>query len=72
MYSPLYINRDLTVPRNIRSQTLAFQQTCTATPQTVYYYNGGPMQAPYISEVTHCPVDLSPDVYVVSGTLTTL
>jgi uncharacterized repeat protein (TIGR01451 family) len=72
MYSPLFVNRDLTVPARIESQTLAFRQTCSGTPQTVYYYNGGPMQAPYIGDAAYCPIDLSPDVYVVSGTLTTL
>jgi uncharacterized repeat protein (TIGR01451 family) len=70
MYSPLFVNLNLTIPRRIESQTLAFVQTCTATPQTVHYYNGGPMQAPLISDLTYCPFELSPDVYVVSGSLT--
>ncbi|MDR1644686.1 MAG: FG-GAP-like repeat-containing protein [Tannerellaceae bacterium] len=69
MYSPLFVNLDLTIPTQIESQTLAFTQTC-GTPETVYFYNGGPMQAPYISDATYCPIDVSPDVYVVSGTIT--
>jgi uncharacterized repeat protein (TIGR01451 family) len=35
-------------------------------------YNGGPMQAPFVSDETLCPIDLSPDIYIISGTLTEL
>jgi uncharacterized repeat protein (TIGR01451 family) len=42
----------------------------TANNTTLQYYNGGPIQAPYISESTYLPIDLSPDVYVVGGTIT--
>ncbi|MDR2118071.1 MAG: DUF11 domain-containing protein [Tannerellaceae bacterium] len=70
MYSPLFVNLDLTVPDRIESQILTFTQTCAGVPETVHFYNGGPMQVPYISDATYCPIDLSPDVYVVGGTIT--
>jgi len=67
MYSPLLVNLDLTIPRTVQQPTLTFT---LPNSSTVQYYNGGPMQAPYISESTYWPVDISPDVYVVSGTIT--
>ncbi|MDR3269162.1 MAG: DUF11 domain-containing protein [Tannerella sp.] len=73
LYSPLTINTDLTVPASVQSGNLAFTQTCNEyAGNTVQYYNGGPMQAPYINGTSHCPVDLSPDVYVIGGTITFL
>ncbi|MDR2126025.1 MAG: DUF11 domain-containing protein, partial [Prevotellaceae bacterium] len=65
-YSPLHVNADLTIPTRIKPVNLTFTRTDNST---VEFYNGGPMQAPYVSEETYLPIDLSPDVYVVSGTL---
>jgi hypothetical protein len=66
LYSPLHVNTDLTVPPTVASAGLTFYLPDN-TP--VQYYNGGPMQAPYINEATHRPIDLSPDVYVSGGTV---
>jgi hypothetical protein len=67
MYSPMLINTDLTVFQNVASADLTFYLT---NGDSVKYYNGGPMQVPYISDETFLPIDLSPDVYIVSGTIT--
>ncbi|MDR2472664.1 MAG: FG-GAP-like repeat-containing protein [Tannerella sp.] len=64
MYSPLHINLDLTVPDTIKSVNLTYTKP---DGTEVQYYNGGPMQAPFISETTFEPLDLTPDVYVVGG-----
>jgi len=53
----------------IQSQNLDFQQTCGNNIKATYY-NGGPMQAPFISAQIHCPFDFSSDVFVVSGSRT--
>ena len=66
LYSPLWVNLDLTVPDTIQLQNLDFQQTCGNGIKATYY-NGGPMQAPFISSTTHCPFDFSSDVFVVNG-----
>ena len=66
LYSPLWVNLDLTIPETIQSQHLDFHQTCGGGVQMTYY-NGGPMQAPFISAQTYCPFDFSSDVFVVSG-----
>ena len=71
LYSNLLVNNDLTIPDTIKPINLTFNQTCPGGT-TVQYYNGGPMQAPYISDATYCPIDLSPDVYIVSGSITLL
>ena len=71
LYSNLYVNEDLTIPDTIKPLNLTYIQTCSGG-DTVRYYNGGPMQAPYISENTYCPIDLSPDVYIVGGSITLL
>jgi uncharacterized repeat protein (TIGR01451 family) len=68
MYSPLWVNTDLTIPETVPLQTLPLVD-CYG--KTVTYYNGGPMQAPYIDDASFCPVDLSPDVFVVGGSITT-
>jgi hypothetical protein len=66
MYSPLLINTDLTVFQKVASPNLTFH---LQNGDSVKYYNGGPMQAPYISDETYLPIDLSPDLYVVNGTI---
>jgi uncharacterized repeat protein (TIGR01451 family) len=66
LYSNLHVNSDLTIPRTVQPVNLTFTRPDLTTVQ---YYNGGPMQAPYISDETFSPIDLSPDVYVVSGTI---
>ncbi|MDR1814524.1 MAG: DUF11 domain-containing protein, partial [Tannerella sp.] len=65
-YSNLTINRDLTIPDTIKSVNLTFTRPDNSTVQ---YYNGGSMQAPYISAETFLPIDVSPDVYVVEGNM---
>ena len=73
LYSNLLVNKDLTIPATIKSPDLSFTQTCTKNMgDKVHFYNGGPMQAPYISDITYCPIDLSSDVYIVDGNLTVL
>jgi uncharacterized repeat protein (TIGR01451 family) len=69
LYSPLYVNTDLTIPATVAPVDLTFYLPDNTAVQ---YYNGGPMQAPYISEDSHLPIDLSPDVYVVEGSITFL
>ncbi|MDR2409089.1 MAG: FG-GAP-like repeat-containing protein, partial [Bacteroidales bacterium] len=66
MYSPLLINTDLTVFQKVVSPNLTFH---LSNGDSALYYNGGPMQVPYISEESFLPIDLSPDLYVVSGTI---
>ena len=68
LYSPLLVNTNLTIPTTVKAPNFTF----TGPPPTyeaLQYYNGGPMQAPYISESNYLPIDLSPDIYVVNGTL---
>ena len=69
LYSNLLINTDLTVISNIGS---AARIDTDCHSQVIRMYNGGPMQAPYVSESTFCPIDLSPDIYIVSGGITIL
>jgi hypothetical protein len=69
LYSPLLVNRDLTIPQRVWSSDTVLVLPDNTRKQ---YYNGGPMQAPYISADTYKPVDLSSDVYVVSGSITPL
>ncbi|MDR1055258.1 MAG: cadherin-like domain-containing protein [Prevotellaceae bacterium] len=70
LYSSLHVNGDLTIPRIINPFSLSYTQTCTAnTGNVVQCYNGCPIQAPYISKDTYCPIDLAPDVLVLDGTL---
>ncbi|MDR0606371.1 MAG: FG-GAP-like repeat-containing protein, partial [Bacteroidales bacterium] len=66
-YSPLLINPDLSVPQKISSQIVDFGQTSCSNFQNVLYYNGGVIQVPYIDNEDFCPVNLSPEVYVVDG-----
>ena len=66
LYSPLLVNRDLTIPSRVWPVDTALVLPDNSRKQ---YYNGGPMQAPYISADTYKPVDLSSDVYVVSGSI---
>jgi hypothetical protein len=66
LYSPLYVNTDLTIPDSVQPANLTFVR---GDHSTVQLYNGGPMQAPYVSEESFLPVDLSPDVYVVGGSI---
>jgi uncharacterized repeat protein (TIGR02543 family)/uncharacterized repeat protein (TIGR01451 family) len=68
LYSPLLINRDLTVISSVKSP--AWVDSCGN--DEVRYYNGGPMQAPFISASTSCPIDIAPDPYVITGTITYL
>ena len=67
LYSNLLVNEDLTIPTSVQQVNLTF--TLPDNSQ-VQYYNGGPMQAPYISEDTYLPIDLSPDIYIVNGSIT--
>ena len=67
MYSNLLVNEDLTIPSHIEQVNLTFT---LPNSTEVQYYNGGPMQAPYISEDTYLPIDLSPDIYIVNGSIT--
>ena len=69
MYSNLLINTDLTVITGVGN---AARTNIDCRSDTVRMYNGGPMQAHYVSEETYCPIDLSPDVYIVSGSITIL
>jgi len=66
MYSAQLINTDLTVISHVASPAWDEVDCNGAHPR---YFNGGPMQVPYISEETYCPFDLAPDVYVVSGSI---
>ncbi|MFV0346233.1 MAG: hypothetical protein ACK5IQ_08320, partial [Bacteroidales bacterium] len=66
LYSNLLVNLDLTIPKRIEPVNTTFTQTC-AEGKKIQFYNGGPMQAPFISEETYCPIDLSPDLYVENG-----
>ncbi|MDR2382553.1 MAG: hypothetical protein LBD76_01550 [Prevotellaceae bacterium] len=66
-YSNLHVNVDLTIPTKVKPVNLTFTRPDYSTVQL---YNGGPLQALYVSEETYLPVDLSPDVYVVSGNIT--
>ncbi|MDR0659513.1 MAG: FG-GAP-like repeat-containing protein [Prevotellaceae bacterium] len=69
MYSPLYVNTDLSIPKTVKPvNTIFIRQDQDNTP--VQFYNGGPMQAPYVSANTFLSVNLSPDVYVVEGGIT--
>jgi hypothetical protein len=56
----------LTVFQNVAPINLAFH---LSNGDSALYYNGGPMQVPYISNETFYPIDLSPDLYVVGGTI---
>ncbi|MDR1181337.1 MAG: FG-GAP-like repeat-containing protein [Bacteroidales bacterium] len=67
MYSPLWVNGDLSIPTTLPPQTLDYRQTCTAG--STLYYNGIPMQSPYLNEATCCPIELSSDIYVVDGSI---
>ncbi|MFV0346234.1 MAG: hypothetical protein ACK5IQ_08325 [Bacteroidales bacterium] len=64
LYSSLYVNTDLTIPDSVESVNITYTRPDLSTVQ---FYNGGPMQAPYVSEDTYLPVDLSPDVYIENG-----
>lgn len=66
MYSSLYVNGDLTIPTTIQPLNLTFTRPDNSTVQ---FYNGGPIQSPYVSEETYLPVNLSPDVFVVDGSI---
>ena len=66
MYSNLLINTDLTVIGNVASASKT-NEDCTLS--TIRLYNGGPLQAPYVSAETFCPIDVSPDLYVISGSI---
>ncbi|MDR2147405.1 MAG: DUF11 domain-containing protein, partial [Tannerella sp.] len=73
LYSNLLVNEDLTIPSVVLPVNLSFTQTCPGrNGNVVQYYNGGPMQAPYISEETYCPIDLSSDIFIVNGSLSIL
>ncbi|MDR1719301.1 MAG: DUF11 domain-containing protein, partial [Dysgonamonadaceae bacterium] len=65
-YSNLTINNDLTIPTSIQMPNLTFY---LEDGSPIQYYNGGPMQAPYISDVSNLPIDLAPDLFVVNGTI---
>ena len=70
-YSNLLVNDDLTIPDTIKPVNLMYVQDCQGhVGDTVQFYNGGPMQAPYISEETYCPIDISSDVYIINGSIT--
>ncbi|MDR1054672.1 MAG: hypothetical protein LBL90_02345 [Prevotellaceae bacterium] len=69
LYSPLLINTDLTVPTTVLPANVTFTRPDASKVQ---FYNGGPMQAPYVSSSTYLPIDLAPDIFIVSGTLTIL
>jgi len=69
LYSNLLINTDLTIASNV-SDMARVDIDCNSN--TLRLYNGGPMQAPYVSETSFCPIDLSPDVYILSGSITIL
>lgn len=66
MYSPLLINRDLTVTTDVWSSSFT---AIDCNNEEVRVYNGGPMQSPLMSAESFCPIDLSPDVYVISGSI---
>jgi conserved repeat domain/Listeria/Bacterioides repeat len=66
MYSPLHVNTDLSIPTTIKMFNLTFMRADTTEVQ---FYNGGPMQAPYVSEESFWPINLSPDVYIEDGTI---
>lgn len=68
LYSPLLVNTNLTIPQTVKAPNHTY--TRPDDHSTVQYYNGGPMQAPYISDETYRPIDLSPDIYIVSGSIT--
>jgi uncharacterized repeat protein (TIGR02543 family) len=67
MYSPLLVNRDLTIPATVQPPDLTF--TTVPDANLVQYYNGGPMQAPFISDVTYTPIDVSADPFVINGNI---
>ena len=67
MYSSLLVNTDLTIPTRIKQVNHTFTHPDLSTVQ---FYNGGPMQAPYVSDETFWPIDLSPDLYIISGSFT--
>ena len=69
LYSNLHVNRDLTIPDTVKSLNLTFTHPDASTVQ---YYNGGPMQAPSISEDSFYPIDLSPDVFIANSSITIL
>ena len=64
LYSSLYVNNDLTIPDSVLSVNQTFTRPDNSTVQ---FYNGGPLQAPFVSEETYLPVNLSPDIYIVDG-----
>ena len=61
MYSPLLVNQDLSIPKTVKSPLLTFTD---CNNKKVQMYNGGPMQAPLVSNTTYCIIDQAPDVYV--------
>ena len=63
MYSPLLVNQDLTIPTRVKSPMLSFTN---CDNEVVQMYNGGPMQAPLVSNTSYCIIDQAPDVYVMS------
>ena len=65
-YSPLLINRDLTVIPDVESPSWT-KTDCKNN--TARIYNGAPMQVPFISESGFCPIDVSSDVYIVGGNI---
>ncbi|GBU08856.1 hypothetical protein AwDysgo_21870 [Bacteroidales bacterium] len=72
LYSPLHVNLNLTIPKNVLSVNTTFTQTCQEkNGNRVQFYNGGPMQAPSVSSLTYCPIDLAPDPFVVDGSVQT-
>ena len=65
-YSPLLVNRDLTMISDVESPSW-MRIDCDTLITRIY--NGSPMQVPFISETGFCPIDVSPDVYIVGGTI---
>ena len=63
-YSPLLVNRDLTMFSIIESPAWK-RDDCNNDITRVY--NGSPMQVPFISETDFCPIDVSSDIFVVGG-----
>jgi len=69
MYSNLHVNNDLSIPTRIEQVNKTYTRS---GGEDVQLFNGGPMQAPYVNEETFFPINLSSDVYIVSGSIEVL